>query len=75
MIRGLPDPWWIIAFLLSVLPILECQAELNEYWDNKNESIKEDIDAQSNKIIKNCPNCGAKIKRGASFCAQCGDKV
>ncbi|MCK4454196.1 zinc-ribbon domain-containing protein [Candidatus Parcubacteria bacterium] len=78
-IQVLPYPWWILAFILSVFPILECQAELNEYWDNKNEFVEEDIRAKSDKTIKNhsnyCPNCGANIKKGASFCTQCGKKI
>ena len=30
---------------------------------------------EKKKIFSDCPNCGAKIKKGTAFCTQCGEKI
>lgn len=46
--------------------------------ENIEESFYKTIEkfySKSEKAIKKCPDCGTKIKKGASFCTQCGEKI
>lgn len=38
-------------------------------------SVEEEKKKSEISITSYCPNCGVGIKKGASFCSQCGEKI
>lgn len=67
--------WYLIILLIFAVVVMNVISQIKYNLELKKKEQEQNYEPQKGEVYKICAYCGAKIKRYAETCPQCGRSV